>query len=290
MIENERITKTDLGEVSIQFQALYNEKADSLKSNSLLAEEKFDKINFKKIFGKNNDEFNLAFEELNGCLKEMIFFFPKKTEIKLKERGFTKEVRQWFIPLNEINKEIERINSIEGMYINPYKAVLLIEQHLIAKLLDSILIFLKKKTNRIKSGYEYNLGHAGIFKFFTKLNKSKKDGKKITYKPGEARFHLLYIGIKQQYNMTDKEAQKYILDLSRGKTEKTLLYMLFNSISKVDDYSISENQFYINVYDLFSLIEKNYFNTEEEFDSSPTIIESKSYRLHKIKQLKDLIH
>ena len=50
-------------------------------------------------------------------------------------QGIPKEVRQWLIPFKKINKEIVEINKIKGLYINPYSAIVYIQQHLIAKLI-----------------------------------------------------------------------------------------------------------------------------------------------------------
>ena len=290
MLQIPTMVKKDSAAVAVELKALYSSKAKSLKRLSISAEKRFNSIDFKKIFGKDEHEFNLAIDELMGCLSDMIFFLPKNVEVKLKEQGIPKEVRQWLIPFKKINKEIVEINKIKGLYINPYSAIVYIQQHLIAKLINALLIFLKKKTNKIKSGYDYNLGHAELFKFFKKLNRCKKEGKVLHYKPGEATFHAQYIMTKYKYNMTDQEVQKLSLDASRGKTEKTLLNQLFYSIHKIEGYTFSDSEFCINVYDLFNVIEPGYFDSEKEFIHNPKFLSVKTYRLHKIKQLKDLIH
>ncbi len=277
---------------SESYKKNYQELISQFKADALKAEKDFFAIDFKKLFDEES-QITTEATEFAVCLISMISFLPDKVRTKLLELGLGDKkngnLLKWFISLEEIDKEINKINNISGIYIHPALALTLLYSYLKFKLFNNIIISLKKTTNSIKTGATYNSGHAGIVNYFRKKERMIK-GENFSKDPYEQFQHVYYTSMQQLMKMTDKEFKNYMCSITQGKAEKIYLAQLLNSIDLVEGYSFTTKEFYLHIIDLFTLVLKDkIFYTKKEFQNSLRISDRENYDRYRVKKLQDIL-
>ncbi len=252
------------------------------------AEKIFFQIDFDKL-KKGGPDSEYEFNQFVANLAQMALFLPEKVELKLKELEVGENVLKWFIPLDDIRREIDKINHISQsnvLYLYPTIALRYIYLHLFFKIIDSVFRSFRKTTDRIKSKRNYNLFHDGLFKHFKKRERLKKKNQTFDNKHGEASLEYILLLLKHSLNLSDKESDHIMSQLSQGKTGKIVLNGVMNCICVIDDIEITKAEKYLMVLDLFKLLIKDkIIHTEMEFENSA--IQHTNYRKYLVKTLDD---
>lgn len=262
----------------------YENKVAFYIDQSHEAEKIFFQIDFDKL-KKGGPDSEWEFNKLVESLAKMALFLPEKVEMKLKELEIGENTLKWFIPLEDIRREIDIINQGREMILIPEIAMHYINMHLYFKIIDSVFRAFRKTTNSTKSESNYNLLHDALFKHFKTRKRLKKQNKVFNNKKGKAQLEYILILIKHSSKLSEKEAEHIMSKLSQGETSKIALGGLIDS-TDVFDEKITMQDKYILTLNLFKLLIKDkVIYTLEEFEDSR--IQHSNYRKYLVKTLDD---
>ncbi|MDQ3048769.1 MAG: hypothetical protein M3R27_14560 [Bacteroidota bacterium] len=165
---------------------------------------------------------NISFDLLFN-FQDLVFFPKENIKDTFPEVGL-KQILKWFIPVDKITAEIDKINSCEGAYLPKYLALYYINEHLKFKLLDELLLL---------------LGQSGL---------------EIRKKKGEDAYNNFYQGIHRMSRNKKISISKSDKKLFKGQTEKNILKDLYNSVLIDAACPLPSEVKSKKVYELFKLI------------------------------------
>lgn len=196
--------------------------------------------------------------------------------------GLKQESLQWFIPIEDIQLQINRIQASGKIKISKYFILRHIHYHLFFKILMQLPVNFDMITNH--DGYNIPM----VKKIFidTFRRRSYGDGVPRSFKDeNDLNLNSRIDGLEKGIIQT-ADHQKNLLKLSSGKTIDILtkIFQCFLKIGK-----LSEPEFCCQIYDFFRLImrdDKTMF-TEDEFlfNAGKSY---RSYRIYQHKRIKDL--
>lgn len=231
---------------------------------------------------------------------ELIYLFQdlKFSQLKILEIKFQKIglhfALDWFIPLEKIINEIDKINKMDGIYMPPYTALFHIDWHLNIKMIDSVLKDLGMDSIRSKGGGDTSYNN--LYLIFFRLKKSikyyKEEGKEFEGTKNEFILKNLLntfenIGAR---HFNNKDLYQEIIT---GGTEKTILNNLFNSVIFSPSSLFSKTEKYVRVYELFKLImpdkRESLLSKEEFLEKSGNYSYGENYRKFQKDKLKKFL-
>ena len=201
---------------------------------------------------------------------------------KLTAIDLPQTISRWFISVEDILSELEKIDKTGAACLPKTKALVFIKNHIDMNWYAEL---------QIAYGYTATVnkkGHTPITKAL--IHSIYRNRNKETKQFGRARNEqekqvMNWIIALEQASGMPALLKKSMMQVSEGNTKKLMLRSIIDS----DEVHARTNKFYRSFYALFKLINPHtYFMTKEEFESQSEII-SNGYQVYQAKFIKGLI-
>ena len=265
--------ENSLIEKHLEIHITHSESLARMHTSKLITE---DLISLKKRSTK--ELINFLFTNLAPTL----LFPTNELFAKLETIGFTKEQFQWFVPYSELKivlNDLRYPNKNNNFFnlINPTAIILLIELHLIYKLLQSLTIKYVK-TSSIKGNQKTEYSYLSNFILSTKRitpyqqRKTIPKSSKSKIKMDDRMFYdnaKLYL----ETTSTGSNIDFDLLELSQGRTEKIFLANILDETgtalisNNATIRKISKAEFIMRLVPLFSLVCPNLLLSKTEYEN-----------------------
>lgn len=260
--------------------ASYKNLIDELKRKAIIAKN----ILFSEQFepypenGSNDDkiDFLLQFIDFIGDLA----LFPDDGVIKkLKELRFASQSLKWFVKLEDILKEIERLKDVKGVVFSSNLYLYSIATHLYIKLIINTIEGFGLNTT-------YNNAETNILnKDFAERYRRREynDKKKQTAKMDffERMINKMLDNFEKAFS-SEVSSKQLMLQYSKGNTSTCL-----TSLNIFNNNGISRSKFYIELFPLIKMILKDSkFLSEEDYFAKKDDKYSAKYSNYKLARVK----
>ena len=257
MILNEKLKK-GLHEQEENYIKLIDElknEANEARPILLDLEYKLQKIDIRS---EKNSPYFKDFMEMIFDLQDLVLFPDEEVLTKLKEIGVSNSVTKWFVNIEDIIHEIERLENIKGLYIFKHSYLFFIHSHLSTSI---IISFINEYTKRYKyKNEEVNVLYLSVLNLFRRREYNERKGiiGKMNYSERliNLRFDFLMKTIEDK-----KSFRVSLLKILKGESQFLQQGLLFHNDG------ISKNRVYEEFYPLIKLVEKNkVLYSQEEFN------------------------
>jgi hypothetical protein len=218
-----------------------------------------------------------------------LIFFHNDIEIitKLKKYGFINATLKWMIDINEIEKEIKRLEQIDGLLIFPYEylsnSIIFVQTNFQIETFDSFI------GNVIYNGKETNKFYADLMNRIRRRN--YKGIKKIKNPKSEYEYlmneQLAFLEkLPNKFGFEKSDLLKIFLKLKIGNSGYFKESFLFVNTA------ISKNKVYIELFPLLKLILKNKILLSENdfYECTTETIYNNNYSLYRISKVRDIFN
>jgi len=262
----------------------FNSIIDELKINSVVAKNWLMSENIEPFpcDGSLDDKINFVLQ-FTDYLQDLIFFPEAAILDKLRELRFANHTLRWFVKLEDVLKEIDVLNKIDGLFFLPSAYLIGITCHLQVKV--NVSFFEDFELTTLYNNSETNI----IFKDFSErynrleYNRKKQQTPKMNY--FENLMFKLYNSLEVEAN-NKVIAKKFLLQSAKGNT--AVYYTLLK-----DFYceGISKNKVYLELFPLLKLILKDdeLLSSEEYFANDNDSKYDADYRMYKIARVKKIL-
>ena len=263
---------------------LFNNQISELKAKSIIAKDRLLSENF--ISYKNGciteDKINFV-NQFIDFLSDLTLFPNDEIIIKLREFKFANNTLKWFVNLEEILNEINRLTNIDGLFFLPNSFLFAITNHLKIKFNVNLI-------EDFELNAEYNNTDTNIiYKDFAKRYKRREynENKNQTGKMDnfEKVMNNLFDNIEIATENDIELANKILLQSIKGNTSYyyTMLDLFYCE-------GISRDKIYLEFFPLLKLIFKDYeLLSYEEFYESDKNNYKLNYNTYKIARVKKII-
>ena len=239
---------------------LFRSQIDDLKSKSIAAKKLLFTEKFEPFLNNGNKdntiEFLMQFFEI---VSDLTLFPDNEVFSKLKELSFSHYSLRWFVDIEDILIEIERINNLKGVFILPSYYLFNITSHLKFKMIIGLIQDFGLNTS-------YNNADTNIvYKDFSERYRRREYNEKLMQKPKmdffEQLMNLIFDLNKIRGDKDNPMDKRTFLQPFKDNT--SFFY------SKLDSFycqGISRDKVYKELFPLVKMVLKDYeFLTEEEF-------------------------
>ena len=172
-------------EIKIKYDAdvaLFYNQIEDLKRKSIAAKNKLLLEQFEPYphNGNTDDKMNFVLQFMNFIL-DLTMFPDDEVFNKLKELKFANPTLRWFVKIEDVVNEIERLNKIKGLFFLPNSFLFAITAHLKVKLFINLIEDFE--LNTFYNNGETNLIYKDIEKRYRRIEYNEK--KKQTAKTDE---------------------------------------------------------------------------------------------------------
>ena len=263
---------------------LYLTYIEELKQNSILAKEMLLNYEFNPFPNDGTIEEKISFAAQFTPLLSYLIFFPDDEIIqKLKELRFSGKALKWFVNLEKITNEINRLANIKGLFFNPFLFLFGIESHLYNSFFISYvedfelsITYNKSETNILSLEYDNRIRRR-------KYNEDKKQKAKMD--DYEKLMNQLHDDLEEATKEDNGYSNKTFSELAKGNTKS-----YYNCLNTFKTQGISKNKVYLELFPLLKMImKKDKMLTEEEFIISKDEKYDADYKKYKIKRVKDFL-
>ena len=228
------------------------------------------------------------FLQFTPYLNQLIFFSNDDEVIsKLKKFGFNYATLKWMIDSNEIESEIRRLESIEGLLIFPHSY------------LSACIIYVSSKFQL--DAFEHFIGNENYNGVYTNklyvdsLNRFRRRDFSLNknLKPYKDEFEYL---MNEQLDLLEKtavdndeeisKASKFVLKTLNGNSGN------INELLQFSKSGISKSRVFYELFNLLKLIlkEKKYKSEIEFYENDNELIYNYNYRLYRISKVRDFFN
>lgn len=263
---------------------LFNNQILELKAKSIIAKKRLLSENFIPYKNGCITEDKIKFvNQFIDFLSDLMLFPNDEIINKLREFKFSKNTLKWFVNLEEILNEINRLTNIDGLFFLPNTFLFAITNHLKIKFTVNLIEEFELNT-------DYNNSETNIvFKDFVNRYK-RREYNEIKNQSGkmddfEIEMNNLLDNIEIATENNKELANKILLQSIKGNTSYYCTMLdLFHC------KGISRDKIYLELFPLLNLILKDYkFLSYEEFYESEKNIYKSNYNRYKIARVKKII-
>lgn len=238
------------------------------------------------------DDYNM-FLYIEKWYTTLSMFKDEEILERFKKLGLNSTFLKWFIPLEEILSGFEKIEKHTEIKIFKGPALGIIKLHLNAKIRAELFQWGGYVTQH-RSNPEAN----DLYKSFLNIYRQRKNGKKASlhYKDDYNKMMHAIIDQFEKELRTDINKEKFIKELSQGKSEPYYLKMMIDECF-FKPQKMTQRKFLIKLYDLVSLLVKDFKMLSEgeygEFVSTQIAGDEEFYTSHetyKYKRMKTIIY
>lgn len=274
-------------EIKVQYDAdviLYKQQIEELKIKSIVAKKKLFSEEFKPFpNGGSTDDKVSFFIQFDDFLRDLTLFPDDAVLKKLRELSFAKHSLKWFVKLQDITNEIDRLSKIDGLYFLPNTYLFAVSSHLSHKFYISSLEGFDMSANYNNS--ETNI----IFKNYAERYRRREYNEKRGQTPKMDYFEMM---MHHQIDMIEKAtdsdkgfAKRMMLKSAKGNT--SFFYTLLNDFYCTGN---SKNKIYLELFPLLKLImkETDLLSNEEYFKEKDEKYDA-DYSKYKIARVKKIL-
>lgn len=275
-------------EIKIRYDidvALFNKQIEDLKRKSIVAKNRLLSEQFKPYpnDGSKDDKINFVLQFTDFIL-DLTLFPDDEVLNKLRELKFANHSLRWFVKIEDILKEIERLNNLKGLFFLPNPYLFAITSHLQVKLFISLIedfelisIYNNSDTNIVYKDYAERYRRR-------EYNEKKMQTPKMDF--FEKIMNNFYDIIEKTIDNDKVLAKKMMLQPLKGNT--SIYYTILDSFHCE---GISKNKVYKELFPLLKMIMKDYeLLSEEEFATKDKDANYEAnYSKYKISRTKKLL-
>jgi hypothetical protein len=203
--------------------------------------------------------------------------------LRLKELKFGNDSLKWFVKLDDILKEIERLNNINGIFLLPNSFLFAINSHLQIKLLISIVEYFGLESNYNNS--ETNIIYKDFAERFRRIEYNNLKGQTPKMNWFESTMYNLLKFYENKYSIEKVLVKRMMLQTFKGNTS-----LFISSLDLFHNKGISRDRFYLELFPLLKMIMKDYeLLTEEDFYATKDDKYEAKYSIYKISRIKKVL-
>ncbi len=263
---------------------LFNNQILELKAKSFIAKERLLSENFIPLQNGCSTKDKIYFvNQFIGFLSDLTLFPNNEILIKLQELKFANDALKWFVNLEEILNELERLTNIDGLFFLPNSFLFAITNHL--KIKFNVNLIENFELNADYNNTETNI----IYKDFAKRYKRREynDNKNQIGKMDN--FEIVIDNLLNTIEISTENnielAKKILLQATKGNTS---YYYTMLDLFYCD--GISRDKIYLEFFPLLKLIVKDYkLLSYDEFYKSKDNLYNSDYTKYKIARVKKII-
>lgn len=263
---------------------LFNNQILELKAKSIIAKNRLLSENF--IPYKNGciteDKINFV-NQFIDFLSDLTLFPNDEIIIKLREFKFANNTLKWFVNLEDILNEINRLTNIDGLFFLPNSFLFAITNHL--KIKFNINLIEDFELNADYNNTDTNI----IYKDFAKRYKRREYNENKNQTGKMDKFEIVMNDLLDNIEIATENnieiANKILLQSIKGNTSYyyTMLDLFYCE-------GISRDKIYLEFFPLLKLIFKDYeLLSYEEFYESDKNNYKLNYNTYKIARVKKII-
>lgn len=233
-------------------------KRKAIAAKSMLLTDQFEPYQYSENI---DDRINYVLQFIDYII-DLVLFPDEEVIIKLKEMKFANHSLKWFVNIEDILVEIERLNNIEGLFLLPNTYLFAVNSHLQVKLFVSIIEGFE--LNTFYNNSETNLLFKDISERYRRKDYNDKKGQTPKLKGFESNIYNMLNWLENKCNHDKAFVRKMMLQTFNGNSSIhiTLFQLFYNE-------GISKDRVYYELFPLLKIIMKDYeLLSEEEFISS----------------------
>lgn len=263
---------------------LFNKQVLELKAKSIIAKKRLLSENFipYKNGGNIDDTINFV-NQFIVFVSDLTLFPDDEILSKLRELKFAKNALKWFVNLDEILNELERLTNIDGLFFLPNSFLFAITNHL--KIKFNVNLIENFDLNVDYNNTETNI----IYKDFAKRYKRREYNENKNQIGKMDNFEIVMNNLLNNFEIATENnkglTNKILLESAKGNTSYyyTMLDLFYCE-------GISRDKIYLEFFPLLKLIIKDYeLLTYEEFYESDKNNYELNYNRYKIARVKKII-
>lgn len=263
---------------------LFNNQILELKAKSIIAKKRLLSENF--IHYKNGcikeDKINFV-NQFIDFLSDLILFPNDEILIKLREFKFANNTLKWFVNLEEILNEINRLTNIDGLFFLPNSFLFAITNHL--KIKFNVNLIEDFELNADYNNTDTNI----IYKDFAKRYKRREYNENKNQTGKMDKFEIVMNDLLDNIEIATENnieiANKILLQSIKGNTS-----YYYTMLDLFCCEGISRDKIYLEFFPLLKLIFKDYeLLSYEEFYESDKNNYKLNYNTYKIARVKKII-
>lgn len=263
----------------------YNLLIEELKEKSIIAKNILLTENWEPFQGNNSKDDKIIFIlQFTDFILDLVLFPDEEVIDKLNQLGFANHSLKWFVKLDDILREIERLSGIDGLFFFPYSFLFAVQSHLQTKFF--ITLIEDFELNETYNNADTNIIYKDLAERFRRreYNEKKKQTPKMDF--FEKIMNNLYNRIERDTGNDKLLTKQIMLQPLKGNT--SIFYSILNSF-----YSegISRNKVYNELFPVLKMIMKDHeFLSEEEFGTKNKDFNYEAdYSKYKIARTKKLL-
>jgi hypothetical protein len=263
---------------------LFNKQVLELKAKSIIAKKRLLSENFipYKNGGNIDDTINFV-NQFIVFVSDLTLFPDDEILIKLREFKFAKNTLKWFVNLEEILNEINRLTNVDGLFFLPNSFLFAITNHL--KIKFNVNLIEDFELNTDYNNTDTNI----IYKDFAKRYKRREYNENKNQTGKMDNFEIVMNDLLDNIEIATENnielANKILLQSIKGNT--SYYYTMLNLFHCE---GISRDKIYLEFFPLLKLIIKDYeLLSYEEFYESDKNNYKLNYNTYKIARVKKII-
>jgi hypothetical protein len=229
--------------------------------------------------GNSDDKINFVLQFI-PILPDLVLFPDKEVLDKLREMQFGKQTLKWFIPIDEILDQIERLKKVDGLFFLTHSYFTAIRDHLEMAALISMIEGFELGVNY--NNRESNILHKNFAERYRRREYNEQKNQTPKMNPFESFFNSK-IDQLETASKDKKVAKDMLLKTLQGDTTP-----YHNLLNQFYCHKISKRKVYLELFPLLKLIMKNdnllaenEFNKEDDkYDGSYT-----EYQISRVKKI-----
>ena len=229
--------------------------------------------------GNLDDKINFVLQFI-PILPDLVLFPDKEVLDKLREMQFGKQTLKWFIPIDEILDQIERLKKVDGLFFLTHSYFTAIRDHLEMAALISMIEGFELGVNY--NNRESNILHKNFAERYRRREYNERKNQTPKMDPFESFFNSK-IDQLETASKDKKVAKDMLLKSLQGDTTP-----YYNLLNQFYCHKISKRKVYLELFPLLKLIMKNdnllaekEFNKEDnKYDGSYT-----EYQISRVKKI-----
>lgn len=213
---------------------------------------------------------------------ELVFFPSPEVIERFKQLGLNSYCLQWLVDINQILREVQKIEKKGDLIISRSGALVFIKLYLKSKIIAEL-----QRCFDLTAELRDNPESPFLAKILTDVYRQKETNHKIGIRY-KGLFNFLMHATTDQFTdlaKDEKEAKKLALSISKGKSEKFFLKAILNYIHCFSN-NCTKRKLYILLFDLFKLVCKDItLHSEEEFVNKEYNTTYSTYKYSRVRHL-----
>ena len=213
---------------------------------------------------------------------ELVFFPSPEVIERFKQLGLNSYCLRWFVDINQILREFQKIENNADLIILRSGALVFIKLYLKSKIIAEL-----QRCFDLTAELRDNPESPFLAKILTDVYRQKETNHKIGIRYKGLFNFVMHATADQMTDVAkdEKEGKKLALSISKGNSEKFFLKAILNYIHCFSN-NCTKRKLYILLFDLFKLVCKDItLHSEEEFVNKEYNTTYSTYKYSRVRHL-----